>query len=370
MTKYTIFKKISVFACVGALTLGLFVGCGKKDNDKKETSSDASTSSNVSGNGDSRVINIAGYEVGEDVIMTYALLTLLSGSVNYTSVAMDEASYKNQVINNLLEDKLLYEQFIEEGREFTDEDVEVVGQLITSFKGYVGQDILDMYGITDKTLEDVFLVQSYADKYENDRKNEIGLELTEKYKEALKDYNFQSSYYIMIPTIESDENGDPAVDADGNYIPMSDEDIAAAKETIETVKSEIESGADVKAVVSKYKLENYSQEQIGYVGMYNDEMNEIMGSLEVGKCTDIFDSEMGYYMIALLTTNDKDLLESFAVSSAKHELDSEFYKSIDPLYDKLNIATASDVIKGDTTVWDEFSILDMAGVLDSKGILQ
>lgn len=365
MTKYNLFKKVSVLACVGVLSVGLLAGCGKKDNnssDNKSTSSDARTEGGE--------LNIAGYEVNEEVFNTYALLTLLAGSISYSSVQLDPISYKNDIVNNYIKDQLLYEQFLEEGREFTSEDEDMVGQLIDTFKSYVGQDVLDMYGISDETLKDVFLIQAYADKYENDRKNEIGAELTENYKEALKDYNFQSSYYIMIPTIESDENGDPAVGSDGKYIEMSDDKKAEAKETIEAVKTEIESGAKASDVVAKYGLENYSQEQYGYVGMYNDEMNEVMGSLEVGKCTDIFDSEMGYYMVALLTTNDKELLESFAVTSAKHELDTEFNKSILPLYDKLEIATESDVIKGDTTIWDEFDIVAMAKELDDRGILR
>lgn len=208
-------RKIIGIFCAVVMCLCVMTGCNgdsKKENEKNEVA-----------------MIIGGHEIYEDELMLYCILELLSGKQTYQEVQQDEAKFKEVVINNIIETKMLNDAAEEEKMEFNDEDTATRDELIDYFTGYVSDEVFKKYGISDDLVEEVFQETSVRDKFANDKKNEIGQSLNDKYVEEYKDYNFQKLYYILFPIVEADENGEPSVDEDGNYVMLDKETMAEQK---------------------------------------------------------------------------------------------------------------------------------------------
>lgn len=117
-------------------------------------------------------------------------------------------------------------------------------------------------------------------------------------------------------------------------------------------------------MASSYGVEEYSQELLGYAGAYADELNDALSKLKVGQCTEVFESETGYYAVALLTDQDQDLLSSFAYSKAAKEVDDAYQQEKDKWLKKCD-ENGGAVLKNN--IWETFSLVDMAKYLNEKG---
>lgn len=352
MKKINFNKKI-VVGILLVLSLVVCTACGKtKDTENADTKSET--------------INIAGYEVSEGELMMRATLRLLSGQLYYSDVVSDEASVKQSVINEIIDTKVVYDKAIAENMEFTESDEEVKQKLISSFKSYVPQDYFDAYGITDETIEKVFTEDCYTDKYENDLRNALGKELTEDYKNRMSDKNFVTVYRILFPTIEVDENDEPATDANGSYIQLSEEAKLEQKAKAEQAKVDLENGESYEAVVEKYGIEAYSLQQDGYIGMFGDALDAELETMEIGQCSSVYSSELGYYVLVLLTENDESVKEGYAYTLAVEYLDAKYNTIKNEWFAEL--ASDSDAVTD--SMWQDFSILDMATELNKRGLMQ
>lgn len=358
MKKNNMVKKLVSLMCVMVMGIGLLSGCKKENN--VATNSDAEA---VKGD---KVLTVGGHDIYKDEVMVYCLLTLLSGKLTYNDVVMDEASVRDAVLQDIRENKVLYDVCLDTNMEFNEDDISTRDKLISSFKGYIPQEVFDTYGISDEIIEKVFTETSYVDKLENDTRNSIGQMLTDKYAEEYKDANFQNLYYVMFPTVEEDEDGAPKLDENGEYISLDEEAKMAARENAESARDAINGGQDAMTVAEEYEVDAYSTEQTGMVGAYSEEMNEVLGTLEDGQSTDIYESDMGYYFIVVLENNDQSLIESYAYSLALNEVDGEYENQRNLWLSEVATITDAD-FEGDT--WINFDLLGMAADLYQRQLM-
>lgn len=359
-----IMKKMKLVSCICAAALGLsmLAGCGGNSDGsgKSAKSSESGKSSNV-------VMTVGEYEIGEDELMLYSILEILSGTVQYDEIKEDEDKYKQVVIDNIVETKMAGDAAKDAGMEFTEDDENTRDSLIKNFTTYVPKSVREKYGISDKLIDSVFNDTSIMNKFETNTRNELGKKLTADLKEQYKDYNFQKIYYITFPKVKADDDGNPMTDDNGNYVKLDDKELADMKSKAEAAVKEINAGADAEETVKKYGVDAYSEEKQSYVGGYADDMNEVMDKLTAGQCTEVYEAETAYYAIAVLSDHDSDLLDSFAYQSAEAQVDTELEKTkqqwIDSCDDKGGI-----VYKNDT--WKNFSFLDMATDLNDQGLVK
>lgn len=377
--QFTIYKRMTIFMkktrlisslCVAALGLSVLAGCNSSSSNtsnKSEKTGSIATQSDTKGESSGTVMTVGEYEIGKDELMLYSILEILSGTVQYEEIQEDEEKYKQVVIDNLVEAKMAGDAAGEANMEFTKDDEDTRDSLIKNFTSYVTQDVRDKYGISDELIDSVFQDTSVMNKIETNSRNELGKKLTADNQEKYKDYNFQKIYYITFPKVKADDNGDPMVDDDGNYVKLDDKGLADMKAKAEAAVKEINDGADAKETAKKYGVDTYSEESQSYVGAYTDDMNDVMDKLTAGKCTEVYDTETSYYAIAVLSDHDSDLLQSFAYQAALADVDTELEKKkqewINSCDDKGGI-----VYKDDT--WKNFSLLDMATYLNDKGLMK
>lgn len=354
------FKRAVCIGCVAALSMGTLTGCGSKTDGG--TSGSTATKSDAA----TQTMSVEGYEIAEDELMVYTLLKLLAGEYAYADLAADPETYKTDALQYAVETKILYDVAVSEGIEFSDSDIETREKLAKSFISYFPDEVFETYGITEDTVQRVFVETTMVEKLDNDKRNELGQELTDEYSENLKDYNFQNLYYMIFPTVEADENNEPVVDDDGNYISLSDEECAEVKENAETVAKAINDGGDAEALAEEYGVDVYSSETSGYVGAYSDELNEVLGSLSAGQCTEVYESSTGYCLIAVLTDHDSDLLTSYAYTMASNVVDDKYENMRNEWLVNMATPTDADLVG---TFWLDFSILDMATDLYQRGLM-
>ena len=210
-------KKIIVCAVTIAMTSTLLFGCsGKKDNKKNDvvyTKEEASTT---------KAMVIGDYDVYMDELMIYAIQEITLYGVTPDMIEADEKTYKEQTLALARETKILYDVALHNNVELNDDDIAARDKLINSFKSVIPEEVFENFGISDEVIEKVFTERTYVEKFENDIKNKMGKDISDDLTEAYKDYNFQKLYYMVFPTIEVDEDGNPATDSEGNYIEASD----------------------------------------------------------------------------------------------------------------------------------------------------
>jgi hypothetical protein len=281
-------------------------------------------------------------------------------------VQSSEDTYKNEILTEIRETKILYAQALEDNLEFGDEDQDTVDSLSESFKNFVGDEALAEYGISDDMVDKVIKETSYVDKLENDAKNDMGKELTEEYNEKYKDYNFQMLYYMVFPIIEADDDGNPKQDDDGNYIPLDDDAKADAKAQAEAAMAEVSSGKDAEEVAESYGVDSYSDDKAGIAGQYSSELNDAIAALEVGDCTGIYESSTGYYFVTLLSDNDETLFDSYVYAQVSDDVDAAYDEKKQSWMDKVPTDDTKDLLNG---IWENFSLIGVAADLQQRGLM-
>ncbi len=342
----TFIKKFMVTFCIATLCVCMLSGCGKKD--------------------DKVVLNVGQHQVCEKELMVYCLLELLNGQNQYMNMILDENQQRANIISRIREVKTMYDVAKAENLEFTEEDIATRDGLIESFESYVTQDVLDIYGITHEDIAKVFEQTTYVDKYENDKKNELGKGLAEQYMEEYKDYNFQSLYFMYFPTVEVDAEGAPATDENGNTIPLSETDKEKVYNDALAAAEAVNSGTNHVTVATQYGVEAIAEETNGYVGMYSDELNTKLGALKAGQCTEVMEDERCYYIIVVTADHDQGLLESYSNYMAEQEYESEYAALVQEKVAAMGYDDTKDFV-GDT--WKEFVLIEMAKELYDRGIM-
>ena len=356
------FNKVIVGALALAMTSTLLFGCSAKKDDKKSkpvyTKEEASST---------KAMVIGDYDVYMDELMIYAIQEITLYGVTPEMLEKGEDTYKQQALALARETKILYDVALHNNVELSDDDIAARDKLIENFKKAVPAEVFEKYGISDEIIEKVFTERTYVEKFENDIKNSMGQDITDDLTKAYKDYNFQNLYYMVFPTIEVDADGNPATNEDGTYKQASDEKKKEAEENAKKAAEEINSGKDCKEVAESYGITAYSSEMNGYVGAYSDEMNEALGNISAGQCTDIIDSELGYVIIAVMDDHNEELKENYIYSVANDVLKDQYDSLRNDWLASIPVDVEKDM-QGDA--WEKFVMKDMSQMLSDAGIVQ
>lgn len=352
-------RKLCVGGLVSAMLIGSLTGCsGDTKEDTVYTQEEASST---------QAMVIGDYDINMDELMVYAIQEIVTYGLKPNTVVKDEETYKDQTLALIRETKILYDVALHNDVELGESDLETRDKIIDNFKKAVPQEIFDKYGISDEIITKVFTERTYVEKFENDIKNQMGQDISDDLAEAYKDYNFQTLYYMVFPTVEVTDANEPATDEDGNYVVLDENQKADMKAQAESALKEIRAGEDPEAVAEKYGVKDYCTDTSGYVGAYSDEMNEILGSLKAGECTDVTEGDTGFIIIYVKTDHDEDLRDSYVLAVANDYLDSEYENLRNGWLASIPVDTEADM-RGDA--WEKFSLEEMAGDLVEAGLVQ
>lgn len=351
-------KRICAGGLMSAMLLGMLAGCSEKEDKPVYTKEEASST---------QAMVIGNYDIYMDELMVYAIQDIVAYRVTPEVVDKDEKTQKDQALALVRETKILYDVAINNSVELTESDLAARDQTINNFKTSVPAEVFEKYGISDEVIERVFTERTYVEKFENDIKNSMGQDISNDLSEAYKDYNFQSLYYMVFPTIEVNEADEPKTDENGNYIELDAAAKKEVKEQAEAALEEIRGGKAPEEVAEEYGITPYCSETSGYVGAYSEDMNEVLGGLGPGECTEVTDSAQGYVIVYVETTHDEEIKERYIYAVASDYLESEYNTLRNRWLASIPVDTTADM-RGDA--WEKFSMRDMSSMLVEAGLVQ
>ena len=364
MKKIKLTKRILATGLVLALSLGTITGCQEKYpsgivKDGGYTQEEASTT---------KVMVIGDYDIYMDEILIYAMQDAYINGVTSESWESKDSTRKEAILSSIREGKIIYDVAIHNNCELGDADKDFVNTSVNNFKMTMGDDILTKYGISDEVINKVFTEQAIVSKFENDMQNDMGQTITDDLNEMYKDFKFFSYYYMMFPTVEVNENNEPATNADGSYIYLSDVDKAQAKKNAEDAIAKIEGGTAYADVAAEYGITPYCLDRVGYVDP-NAEIDDYTASimnLKDGECSEVIENTLGYIVAVMIDSDDENLREGYISSLASEGVSSEYETLRQQWLATIPVDTEKDM---EGTVWEDFDLKSLIIDMETGGIL-
>lgn len=355
MKKIGIIKRLIVITLAVTLALGMLTGCKDKQVYSQEEVSKT------------EVVKIGDYTVYLDEMIVYAIQDFyLQGGDSATFDEVKDAYRKLTILSTLRENKIIYDVSQNNDLVLNEEDMAFVNQSINNFKAKIGQELLDRYGISDELLERLFYEQACVTKFENDMKNDLGKTIQEDLTKQYADIKFITFYYMTFPTVQVTD-GQPTTDASGNYVYLSDAEKEQIKADAEEAAKRISEGEDYTAIAQEYGISSYCQETNGYTGAYGDEMNAVVDSLKDGEVSEPIESALGYNVIVMINSDDKNLKESYIYSVTSEGVESEFEKLRQMWLGTIEIDAEGDKIG---TTWDDFDLKGLLVDMEEAGLVE
>ena len=355
MKKHSIIKRLLVITLTFVMVASMLTGCKDK---QVYTVEEASST---------EVVKIGKYTIYLDEMIVYAIQDFyLQGGNSAEFDEVKDAYKKLTILSTLRENKIIYDVSQNNGLTLNDDDMAFVEQSITNFKTMIGQEILDRYGISDELLDRLFYEQACVTKFENDMKNDLGQTIQDDLTEQYADTKFMTIYYMTFPTVEV-VDGEPKVDASGNYVYVSDTEKEKVKEKAQEAADRIAAGEDYKAIAEEYGVAAYSQETNGYTGAYDEETNKIVDSMKDGDVSEPLESTLGYNVIVMLNSDDQNMKTSYIYSVASEGVDSEFEKLRQMWLGTIEIDAEGDKIG---TTWDDFDLKSLLIDMEEAGLVE
>lgn len=364
MKKIKLSKRILATGLVLALSLGTITGCQEKypSGIVKEggyTQEEASST---------KVMVIGDYDIYLDEMLVYSIQDAYLNGVTSDSWEAKEPTRKEAILSSIREGKIIYDVAMHNNCVLDEEDIAFVDTSVNNFKLKVGDDLLTKYGISDEVIRKVFTEQAYASKFENDMQNDMGQTITEDLEETYKDFKFFSYYYMMFPIVEVNENNEPATNADGSYIYLSDAEKEQVKKNAEDAIVKIEGGSAYTDVAEEYGITPYCLERVGYVdpNAEIDEYTAAIMNLEDGECSEVIDNTLGYIVAVMIDADDENLREGYISSMASEGVSSEYETLRQQWLATIPVDVEKDM---EGTVWADFDLKSLIVDMETGGIL-
>ncbi len=363
-------KRLAVSALCACMMLGV-AGCGGSDNGKKADSKSTEIEQVYTADEakNTKALVIGDYDIDLDELTLYAMQEITMYGVTSDSLTDDKTIEQNKeyALSLLRQNKIIYNVAINNDASLDDSDMEYINTTIDAFKKKMGQKVLDAYGISDEVINKVFQEQGLVSKFQNDIKNDMGQKIQNDLEDKYKDTKFYTYYYMLFPTVEIDDSGNPKKDDNDNYIYVSDDKKKEAKANAEAALKELKAGSGYEDVADKYGVKEYSSEQTGFDGAYSDEnMNKKMASLKNNECLDVVDDTLGYSVIQMINCDDTSYKESYINYYTSDTLSSQYEKLQNTWLATIPVDQENDL---EGTVWKDYDFKKLVQNLENAGVV-
>lgn len=313
-----------------------------------------------------KVMVIGDQDIYMNEMLFYASQYLMMNKGTVDAVKNNPTQFSEGTISLIRTTKILYDVTTHNDVALTEDEKSKIDASIGNYKTSMSEAFLKKYGITDDVIERAFMEQAYVSKFESQIKNDMGENAKADILEKCKDYNFVIFDYLLFPTVEINENDEPATTSDGGYATLSDAQKEDVKEQAQNFIEELRNGGDCEALQESYGIKNYSQEMSGYVGSYKDILNDALEDLKAGECSEILETTLGYLVLYVKSDHDEKLKENYAYALAADVLNEQFEKLEQQWLSSVEVDPEKDM---EGTVWADYDLVDMATDLENAGLI-
>lgn len=363
MTRYK--KRIIAGLLAFVLTLGMTACKSEKNEYESGISKEGGYSEEEAST--TKAMVIGDYDIYMDEMIMYAMQVIyMQGYTSANWSEQVESTQKETVLSLIRQNKVIYDYAVKYGTELNDDDLAYVQNMIDGFKNRFDGDLLDKYGISDEVINKVFEEQAVVSKFETEVKNDIGQTLQDEFEKAYEDAKFHVLYYMLFPTVEINANQEPTVDDEGNYVYVSEEEKAEILAQAEEALGKLRQGISYEEVAKEYGVTDYSGERAGFIGVYNDEMNEMLAALEDGECTEVMDDTLGYSIIVMVSSDDEEMRASYIQTLVTQNLSTEYEQEEQMWLASIEIDVENDM---EGTIWQDFDMAALVADMEKVGVI-
>ncbi len=320
-------KRVMSFLLIGVLALGLVftTGCSKKANPAS-----------------SLVVTVGDKKVYLDEMMYYIYAVESEGNYyeqmyqQYYNMSYWDSEFtegitmreqtKQYLIDTVVMYEILYNKAVDAGYALTDEEKKEAETNADTIMTSISTEQIKATGFSKAILTKVQEKLILGEKYYNKMIEDLNLneeEITATVKKS--DYKEYSTEFLFVPT--------KSYDANKQVVELSDDEKAAAKETLTKALDKVKAGEDFASIVKEDEtIETDSLSFIKGDTNVEQEYQDAAMKLANGEYTDsIVETEYGYYIIKMVdneaTTKYEAAVEK-AISTAEQEGFDEAYNKI------------------------------------------
>lgn len=259
---------------------------------------------------------------------------------------------KEEAINNIIYNEVLYKEAVANGYTLSDEDIEKINTDIASllYEQGLSEEFLEHNNFTPEYLKDILTRTSLASNYREDVISKLGID-EEKIKSDFKyeDYRQYDIEYLFISTETQDD--------EGKNVPMNEKEKKAAFDIINAKRDAALETEDWSTLIPEnekelqYNTDNFLADDESY----SEEFKEMMMAMENNSVSEVYEAENGYYVIRMKNNNSTESYDNAvedAITTAENEaFTKEYNENIFPKHTfKINAGAVSNLRMGRITL--------------------
>lgn len=310
---------------ISTLVMGLLTGCASGSGSDSISDSESGTVISEKADGSTVVMTIEDHQVTLSEV--YLFLIQYCYNSSQSSALVDEttgAAIINSTIDEIKLETVEYLLALNMEVKLSVEELEQAQLIADTFYQYFGESFLSRYGIDYEQVKELFVRQAYINGLGNKAREELAEEYKAQYEKDFEDRIFHSVYYVLFPSIQYDEAGNPVMDEEGGYALLSEEELAIQRAKAEELREKVLAGTDMETLAEEYGIAAYSGIERNYDGAYEQSLNDAIAGMEKGDISEVIETEAGYMVVRMDNNNDEDYKEYLISYMAAQSANSLF----------------------------------------------
>lgn len=248
---------------------------------------------------------------------------------------------KNDAIESVKYNEILYKEATAEGYSLTEEEKTTINENVDSLlKDQLSDTVIRKNDFTDKYLTDIISKTTLVSRYRQDKIDALDID-DEAIKEGIKyeDYRQYDIEYLFIPT--------QTTDADGNTVDLTDEEKSTAYDKLNSYYETAKTTEDWSTLLPDDE-EDVTYQSTNFIesgSTYSEDFEKMMMAMENDAVSEIYEAENGYYIIRMVNNNSSESYDNAVEDAITTKENEEFQKVYDDIAAKYDVTTNEKAIE-------------------------
>ncbi len=337
--------KLLALLATSVCLMGSLVGCGTLK--QKYTVDEAKAL---------EVIKIGEETVTADELYLYAIQCCYTYGLDEKTAKESLSTYKSAMLEQLQAAKAKYQVALTAELEITEDEQKEIDETVDRFYETYSEELFNAYGVSKESVRDLFVEQRYITKLQDKAMTDLVADFMKEAHKEFDDKRFVSLYYVTFPIT--------GTDADGKEVAFTEAQKAEQKKKAEEFQKKVLAGGDIEKLAAELGDQVVADTQRTFVGIYKEELNTILETLDNGDVSEVYADESGYMVMQMQNKNDTEYKDFFIEAYANQEAQNA-YKQMEQVWvDSMPIKEENYI--GDT--WEKFTLVDIARYMDKHGM--
>lgn len=254
------------------------------------------------------ILTVDQYTVTLDEVYLYYLQYIFNNNLMPSQVTEASAqTITTYVVQQIQMEYVQYQLAIASEITLSEEDMLAAENSANAFYNHFGEEFLSKYSIDYDLVYNMFVRTMYINDLSEKAMQDLADEYLAQYEEEYADLNFHVVYYALFPSIAYDENGQAVINESGEYVTLSEEEMAQQLALAEEFRERAVSGDEtMEQLVEEYGIAFCSGIERNYSGAYIAELNEVVDNLDLNEISEVVETDAGYMIVRMDNLNDEE----------------------------------------------------------------